>query len=614
MSAVEAGLVKAGLVKKGLVTAITLAGRRYFRRNSGGIDYATIPEVTLTGDYIVSVLVYIDEMHDYNTIYDSQVSPDQDEAWIYANGRVGFRPWGGATNADTLVAPSGTVEAHKFYVIEFSRSGSDASIKLDGVTVASSSTAGAVGDVKISYLYGGNNTKFRGIIANLKITDKSQAIENVNTVGPELVEPRGTSELSLNGEFIRTTADNTDTQGAAYRIDGLTIGSKLLVNTTVVRGTSTGHIRARCIDNSTLSGSGYGDYTTGDGSDVAIIDVTASPMYLGTISTDHQAGEYHEFKINSVKEVTSFSKLIRSYAIDDNSDILANGAAVLGVEEVVNGANLVDVSGWSSESADLSVDSGNLVVTSAAPLVQTRAYQSFTTIINQTYKLHFRFIKGTAPSAQQLRIGTSSGGGGNLTLNLSESTTRTVLFVATAATTFVNFGFGIGGIAGVTSIWGDISIRQADGYGQIINPDPDGKDYSLFTEQSRGGDWLGQELVVNGGFDTDSDWALGGGGSGYSISGGKLMIDGVLDGVRMGQTGVSIPTGAIIRSVISADSFELGASRVRFPYTSAEFSGQGVHTFDDVADSSGEFSLQARGITTAIIDNVSARELLKVAT
>jgi len=51
---IESGLVKAGLVKTGLVRAISNINTRYFRRNEGTTDYATIPEVTPTGDFVIS--------------------------------------------------------------------------------------------------------------------------------------------------------------------------------------------------------------------------------------------------------------------------------------------------------------------------------------------------------------------------------------------------------------------------------------------------------------------------------------------------------------------------------------------------------------------------------
>lgn len=57
---IESGLVKAGLVKTGLVRAISSINTRYFRRNEGTTDYATIPEVTLTGDFVIEFDVYLD--------------------------------------------------------------------------------------------------------------------------------------------------------------------------------------------------------------------------------------------------------------------------------------------------------------------------------------------------------------------------------------------------------------------------------------------------------------------------------------------------------------------------------------------------------------------------
>ena len=60
MSLIQKGITGGGFVLKTLIGNIRAANvqrMRYFRRNSGGIDYATIPEVTLAGDFEIEFVI-----------------------------------------------------------------------------------------------------------------------------------------------------------------------------------------------------------------------------------------------------------------------------------------------------------------------------------------------------------------------------------------------------------------------------------------------------------------------------------------------------------------------------------------------------------------------------
>jgi hypothetical protein len=123
-----------------------------------------------------------------------------------------------------------------------------------------------------------------------------------------------------------------------------------------------------------------------------------------------------------------------------------------------------------------------------------------------------------------------------------------------------------------------------------------------------GGDVLGPELVVNGGFDTDTDWTEG---TGWSISGGTangaagtssqltqqapgLILDGVT--YRMTYTVVAVDAA----SVDGRLGGTIGPQRTA-PVT---------YTQDLVAGATGIISIRKTATPNCIIDNVSVKEVL----
>ncbi len=480
MSAVEAGLVKAGLVKKGLVTAITLAGRRYFRRNSGGIDYALIPEVTLSGDFEVGFLAWSSDLGTASIFLGNSASANGFIAGL-GGGSVRFRDDLG----DTVETATGVFSVTDSNLIFVKKSGGVVTIFVNGVLSATGNSTGAFTFDNIYRYTSGFNLK--GIIDNLKITDKSQAIENVNTVGPELY---GTVTATDSGSgfvdgvvTLVQDAGNEFAQTNAPVITGEPFLMEYEVFSFIDVAGSDLYISNSVSADFSLIPSSVGKHA-----------VLVAPLFSDDLRIIIRGAPANTavMEINSVKQVTSFSKLIRSYAIDDNSDILANGATSLGDNEVVNGDFSDGLNGWVGVNSTLSVISSQLRVTNDGTSTGL-AYQPVELLANVPYRITSDVKPGTAPLPQ---FSIHANPIGDLTVGILAGGPSVAGFVYTpssSGTYYLAVGNRGSNNAGLFNDFDNISIRQADGYGQIINGLTD--DWGLFTEQSRGGDWLGVELA-----------------------------------------------------------------------------------------------------------------------
>lgn len=308
---------------------------RYFRRNEGTTDYATIPEVTLTGDYAISLLLLPNLSASTFRVFGNS-SNFSNRLSVFNDGAINFRTSSGA--GGELQSPAGSVVGNQFSFIEISSINNMVTISVNNSIVVSGDTG--VGDLVVDQLYRQSTTsEGSGILANLSIYDAGTLIRDyplddnsgilanrATPLGPELYlfnglnnwsSARSNSTLSLDGENVRVTANNTATHGGAWQLDGLTIGSQILVNITMLRGTSTGQIRIRADSTPSLTEGQLVEYTNpNDGSITAIVNATASTMYFGTISTGHAAGQYHEILINSIRQADGYGTVINGNASD----------------------------------------------------------------------------------------------------------------------------------------------------------------------------------------------------------------------------------------------------------------------------------------------------------
>jgi len=297
-----------------------------------------------------------------------------------------------------------------------------------------------------------------------------------------------------------------------------------------------------------------------------IVNSGAAILVTGSLDSIRYDSIYAGNSFQNVSGILSNLKiwdngtLIRDYPLDDNSDILRNRATVLGAEL------------WNGVS-DFPADTN---VTAATGTTAGASY--LTTISGLSGGEDFRF------SGQS---GFESVGNGVFVLTAPGSSMQ-----------FRSIGVSESGVA--------ISIRKADGYGTVINGNA--SDWGLFQQQATG-EWLGQELVVNGGFDTDSDWQLSGG---WSISGGAAssMNTGGITQVSAGM-GVGLYRFSVGVAAISSGAmwFQSGSAG----YSGASITTSGVSVEDLSVTIGGRVSFGSNLTAIGSIDNVSVKEVLNVA-
>ena len=121
-------------------------------------------------------------------------------------------------------------------------------------------------------------------------------------------------------------------------------------------------------------------------------------------------------------------------------------------------------------------------------------------------------------------------------------------------------------------------------------------------------DALGSEEVVNGGFDTDSDWDLG---TGWSISGGEAVALNSASGQRLTQDNI-LQVGKIYKLTYEVKSISSGGFKAFVGGVALQsISNIGVYTETMTTPTiNDDFFIRTLGTTTGSIDNVSVKEYL----
>jgi len=119
----------------------------------------------------------------------------------------------------------------------------------------------------------------------------------------------------------------------------------------------------------------------------------------------------------------------------------------------------------------------------------------------------------------------------------------------------------------------------------------------------------GPELIVNGGFDTDTNWNKQGG---WTISGGQAHVDSSVGGSTYLRQGTSIPD-ATYEITLDVTSFTSGILRVAAGIQTGllQVAGTGTYTGYVTAKEAGGVGIYAYASSTvASIDNISVRRLI----
>ena len=118
---------------------------------------------------------------------------------------------------------------------------------------------------------------------------------------------------------------------------------------------------------------------------------------------------------------------------------------------------------------------------------------------------------------------------------------------------------------------------------------------------------LGSELVTNGDFATDSNWAKG---SGWTINNGKASVNTTTINVALTQDGI-ITVGKTYKVIYEVKDFVAGSIRVRLGDTWGSYrTANGTYTEYLVATTNTDFRFYATAATTELsIDNVSVKQV-----
>lgn len=203
---IESGLVKAGLVKTGLVRAISNINTRYFRRNEGTTDHATIPEVVLAGDFVISCLV--SKVANTASVLSSFTDSDNKfNMFITAGGQLQYSNKVLGISTDRVT--TATIADNEMTSVEFVRVGTALTISIGDTSEVFTVP---VDDVVINTLYQQNGSLFlSGILANLKIWDNGTLIRDYKLNDNSDILANSAAVLGVNTFDALNLVDNQST-------------------------------------------------------------------------------------------------------------------------------------------------------------------------------------------------------------------------------------------------------------------------------------------------------------------------------------------------------------------------------------------------------------------
>ncbi|WP_339892167.1 LamG-like jellyroll fold domain-containing protein [uncultured Alteromonas sp.] len=153
--------------------------KRYFRRNEGTTDYATIPEVTLTGDFVIEFDILTSSTVDFQTVFSNSSQPNELGCDIQSNGSIRVFNFNATGDLQpTLVSSAGWNDG-KLHKVLISLVGGIPSISIDGaVTTGSQWTTYNGAKVNTLQKRASLGREFSGILANLKIYDNGTLVRD----------------------------------------------------------------------------------------------------------------------------------------------------------------------------------------------------------------------------------------------------------------------------------------------------------------------------------------------------------------------------------------------------------------------------------------------------
>lgn len=196
---------------------------RYFRRNEGSTDYATIPEVTLAGVARLSLEFTSERLSGFRSLIAPTYASDGISLFIH-NGNLFFKTSVGYVGEQGVVASD--VADGKLHKVSILINGDVFSVYVNDSPAIIFTRAGVLRNISRLYKAEANAAPHAGILANLKIYDNGTLIRHypLNDNSNTLIDLAN----GQNGTVINGNADDWGLFGKQQNGDWL--GQELVVN------------------------------------------------------------------------------------------------------------------------------------------------------------------------------------------------------------------------------------------------------------------------------------------------------------------------------------------------------------------------------------------------
>ena len=358
---------------------------------------------------------------------------------------------------------------------------------------------------------------------------------------------------------------------------------------------------------------------------------SAGRKLVNLLGTLKNRATYYENGTDSTAE----KNRIESLGILDDATILLTPTAISDArvhsvktytgDELVSGGTFTtqsDVDLWTGyNDGVLSLSNSRLLVTPSSSN-SGRATQGITTVVGHTYILSLNFEN---PDSSNVLVGFSNnanGSGATYTTSTSVSGSFNFYYTATATTTYISLSRLANDTkpiyydnVSVVDVSSDFDFDRASSATRI-NSDGLVQDMQSITDPELvlNGDFeeLGDELVTNGDFATDSDWIKQ---TGWSISNGKAISDGSGNYKSISQSCLVSPIGKTYKVTYEVSDYVIGEVRcILGGFTLGQIiSSNGLVTeYLTVSNASSNtfVYLETRGSGfTGSIDNISVQQV-----
>jgi hypothetical protein len=302
--------------------------------------------------------------------------------------------------------------------------------------------------------------------------------------------------------------------------------------------------------------------------------------------------------------------LVGFWPMDDapSATYFRNDAAVLGSELVT--PNTLDDWFEPRGASTLSLADGYVRSVSDSTATFGASYEMPSLTLGGKYrvKLKIRRVSGSGGTIFPRLASTVALSAGNLSSFSGADTSLDLIVEATATTMYLGF-VQAGHTAGEATEILIESIKEIPAATPLIEKINYVKaDTQPYTQVDVG--WTGPELVVNGGFDTDTDWAKQ---AGVTIAGGLLSTDGTTNGELARQSNLGLIADNVYRVTIVISELTQGSIGVKIGGgASTTYSVAGTYTID-ISDGTLD-NLQISGTLNAIgsVASISCKRLIEV--